>query len=72
MLPFDDHIARGVHVHKRWMTRVSLHKPDDNRDVVSDVLVHHRNCAVRLEEVDGTAVVVCESGSFRVERRVGF
>lgn len=54
------------------MTRVSLHEPDHDGDIVGDVLKHHRNCAFGLEEVDGASVVVGEDCGFGLERGIGF
>lgn len=54
------------------MTRISLHKPYNDGDVVSDVLKDHRNCTVGLKEVDGASVVVGEGSGFGLERGVGF
>lgn len=67
----DNHVARRIHKYARRVTRVQLHKPDNNWDVVGNAAIRHRNCAVGLEEVDGAAVVVRESGGFGLKRRVG-
>lgn len=72
MLALDHHIASRIHEDERRMARVGLHEPDDDRYVVSNILKYHRNCAVRLEKVDGAAVVVGKRGGFRLERGVGF
>lgn len=71
VLGFDDHITRGVNEDERRVTRVSLHQPDDDGDIVGDVLIQHRDCAVRLEEVDGASVVVGEDCGFGLERGIG-
>ena len=66
---FDDHVARGIDVNTRRVTRVRFDKPDDDRDVISDRFESHRNGAVCLEKIDGAAVVVSEGSSFGFERR---
>ena len=71
MLALDHHIASRIHKYERRMARVSLHEPDDDGDVVCNILKHHRNCAIGLEKVDGAAVVVGKRGSFGLERGVG-
>ena len=70
MRAFDDHVARGIHVDNGRVTRVRFHEPDYDRDIVSDALERHGDSAVRLEEVNGSAVVVSESGGFGFEGRV--
>ena len=66
----DDHVASRIHVNNRRMTRVRFHEPDYDRDVISNTLVRHRDGAVGLKKVDGSAIVVCESGGFGFERSV--
>lgn len=66
---FDDHVARGVHVHDGRVARVGFHEPYNDGDVVSDALKCHRNSAVGLEEINGTTVVVSERRRFGLERR---
>ena len=70
MRAFDDHVARGIHVDNGRVARVRFHEPDHDRDVVSDALERHGYCAVGLEQVNRSAVVVSESGSFGFEGRV--
>ena len=67
----DDHVPRGIDIDARRVARVGLHEPNNNGDVVSDALKRHRDGALGLEDVDGTAIVVCEGGGFGLERRVG-
>lgn len=67
----DNHIARGVDVDAGRVARVGLHEPDDDGYVVSDGLKRHGNGAVGLEEVDGTTVVVDESGGLGLEGSIG-
>ena len=64
MRALDDHVARGIHVDNGRLTRVRFHEPDNDRDVVSDALERHGDGAVGLEEVNGSAIVVSESGGF--------
>lgn len=66
---FDNHVARGVHVNARRVARVRFHEPNHHRDVVSNALKRHRNCAVGLEEINGTTVVVSKRRRFGLERR---
>lgn len=66
---FDDHVTGGIDVDTGRMARVRVDEPDNDRNVVGVVLIDHRNCAVGLEKVNGTAVVVGESGGLGLERR---
>lgn len=66
---FDDHVARGIDVNTRRVTRVRFDEPDYNRDVICDRFESHRNGAVCLEKIDGAAVVVSEGSSFGFEGR---
>lgn len=49
---FDDHIARGVDVNPRRVTRVGFHEPNYDGDIVSDALIDHRNSTVGLKKVN--------------------
>lgn len=71
MRALDDHVARGIDVDTGRVAGVGFHEPDDDGDVVGDALEGHGDGAVGLEEVDGAAVVVGESGGFGFERREG-
>ncbi|KAJ0435080.1 hypothetical protein HanIR_Chr17g0889251 [Helianthus annuus] len=72
MLSFNHHIASGIDENQRRVARVGLHEPDNNGNIVRDVLKQHRNCAVGLKKVEGTAVVVSKRRRFVVERGVRF
>lgn len=67
----DDHVPGGIDVDAGREARVGLDEPDDDGDVVGDALKRHRDCAVELEEVDGTTVVVGERRRFGLQGRVG-
>jgi hypothetical protein len=69
MRAFDNHVSGRVNINTRWMTRVRFHKPNNNRDVVCDGLVCHRNSSVGLKEINGATVVVSESSGFGFKRR---
>ena len=71
MRAFDDHLARGIDIDARRLPRVSLHEPDDDRDMVRDLKVHHRDGARNLEKIDGAAVVVGVGGGLWSKRREG-
>lgn len=67
----DDHVPGRVHIDTWWVSRVGLHEPYDNWDIVRDSLKGHRYCSFGLEEIDGAAIVVGKSSGFRFERRIG-
>lgn len=68
---FDNHIGSGGYQYERRVARVRFHEPDEDGDVVGDAVVDHRNGAVGVEEINGTAVVVSEGVGLDTERRVG-
>lgn len=51
------------------MARIRFHEPDNNGNVVSNLMVNHRNSTVGLEKIDGATIVVSEGGSFGLKRR---
>lgn len=71
MRALDDHVPGGIDVDAGRKARVGLDEPDDDGDVVGDALKQHRDCAVELEEVDGTTVVVGEGRRLGLQGGVG-
>lgn len=71
MRALDDHISGRVDEYERRMTWIRFHQPNNDGDIIRDVLEDHRNGAVCLEEIDCTAVVVCEYCGFWLECRIG-
>ncbi|KAK9020962.1 hypothetical protein V6N11_010974 [Hibiscus sabdariffa] len=65
--PFHNNLRHGLVVRDNSVTRIRFHEPYDDGDVVSDTLERHRDCDVGLEGVDGSTVVVSESGGFGFE-----
>ncbi|TYK15796.1 hypothetical protein E5676_scaffold35G003000 [Cucumis melo var. makuwa] len=71
MRAFDDHIPSWVHVNTRGVSRIRLHEPNNNRNVVGNALKRHGNSSIGLEKVDGAAIVVSETRSTRDQRGEG-
>ena len=71
MRTLDDHIPSWVHVNTRGVSRIRLHEPNNNRNVVGNALEGHGNGSIGLKKVDGAAIVVRESCSTRDQGREG-
>ena len=68
MMAFNDHISSWIHVNARRMSRIRLHEPNNDRNIVGHALEGHGNGAVGLQKIDGAAIVVRESCSPRDQR----
>lgn len=69
MIRFDNHRSRRCEEDGRRLSGIGLGKPESSGYVIDDSGVKHRDCSLRLEEVDSPTVVMGEMRCFGDKRR---